>query len=125
MPSIALLINEVEQGHCQRVTELSARKASAWCQYLESHMHRIYGGAIDQDAQSAELILNRRDKLPDGFTQRNVQRKGWAGLSETDHVKNALEVLIEYGYLREVPSDKTSIGGRPSCTYFWSPLIEA
>ena len=125
MPSIALVINEVEQGHCQSVTGQSALKASAWCQYLESHAMRIYAGAIDPAAQGAELILGRRDKLSDGFTQRNVQRKGWAGLSEVDHVKSALNELIECGYLREVQSDKSTTGGRPSWTYFWSPLIES
>jgi len=125
MPSIALVINEVEQGHCHSVTAQSARKATAWCQYLESHAMRIYGGAIDPSAQGAELILGRRDKLPDGFTQRNVQRKGWAGLSEVDHVKSAINELVDCGYLRQVPRDKSTGGGRPSSTYFWNPLIEA
>lgn len=125
MPSIALVINEVEQGHCQRVTEQSARKASAWCQYLESHMHRIYGGAIDQAAQSAQLILGRRESLADGFTQRIVQRKGWVGLAEVEQVRKALDELVEYGYLREVQSEKTSTGGRPTSAYFWNPAIES
>ena len=79
----------------------------------------------DPAAQSAELILGRRDKLPDGFTQRIVQRKGWAGLSEVDHVRDALDELVECGYLRKVPSDKSITGGRPSWSYFWSPLIKA
>jgi len=125
MPSIALVINEVEQGHCQEVTEQSARKASAWCQYLESHMYRIYGGAIDQAAQNAELILSRRDKLTDGFTQRIVLRKGWVGLVEIEKVRKALDVLVEYGYLREAESEKNNTGGRPSSTYFWNPIIES
>ena len=123
MPSIALVINEVEEGHCKKVTEQSARKASAWCQYLESHMHRIYGGAIDPVAQSAALILSRRDNLTDGFTQRIVKRKGWVGLAETEYVRKSLDELVESGYLREVQSEKTSGGGRPTSTYFWNPAI--
>ncbi len=125
MPSIALVINEVEEGHCNEVTAQSAKKASAWCQYLESHMHRIYGGAIDQSVQSAMLILNRRDKLADddGFTQRTVRRHGWAGLVEVGQVEKALDELAECGYLREVKSETTRGGGRPTFTYFWNPAI--
>ena len=124
MPSIALIINEVEEGHCKPVTEQSAKKAAAWCQYLESHMMRIYGGAVDPAAQSADLILGRRDKLPDGFTQRDVQRKGWAGLSEVGHVKAALTELVECGYLRSEQNQQSTSGGRPSSPYFWNPKIE-
>lgn len=125
MPSIALVINEIEQGHCQAVTEQSAKKASAWCQYLESHMHRIYGGAINQAVLSAALIFSRRNSLDDGFTKRIVQRKGWIGLAETEQVRKALDELVESGYLREVESEKTNAGGRPSLAYFWNPIVES
>jgi len=121
MPSLALIINEVEQGHCLSVTEQSARKAAAWCQYLESHAMRIYGGAIDPTAQGAATILERKGKLHDGFTRRSVHRKNWAGLSEVAHVKAALNELVECGYLRTVESQIIETGGRPSTSYFWNP----
>lgn len=123
MPSIALVINEVEQGHCKAVTELSAKKAVAWCQYLESHMMRIYGGAVDPVAQNAELILGRRNKLSDGFTQRFIQRKGWAGLSEIAHIKAALDELEACGYLRLEQKQPNPSGGRSTTTYSWNPSI--
>ena len=122
MPSIALIINEVEEGHCEQVTRQSAMKAAAWCEYLESHAMRIYGGAVDPAAQSAELILERRDKLPDKFKVKDIQQKGWAGLSETKHVKQALYELEECGYLR---AQTLSTGGRPAVTHEWSPRIES
>ena len=121
MPSLALIINEVEEGHCLPVTALSAHKAAAWCQYLESHAMRIYGGAINPAAQSAETILQRRSNLPDGFTQRTVHRKNWAGLSEVSHVKDALNELLDCGYLMAVESPRTETGERPSTSYFWNP----
>ncbi len=124
MPSIALIINEIEQGHCQPVTELSAKKAAAWCQYLESHAMRIYGSAIDPTAQNAEIILKRRKKLQDGFTQRDIHRKGWAGLSEIEKVNAALNELEECGYLHAEKKQSNKSGGRPTYLYYWNPNIK-
>ncbi len=78
------------------------------------------GSAINPAIQAAETIVARQDKLPDGFTHRDVQRKGWTGLSDSDHVKAAIDELIAGGYLRE---SRTSTGGRPSFLYFWNPTV--
>ena len=121
MPSLALIINEVEQGHAQAVTASSALKAIGWCQYLESHMHRIYGGAIDPATQGAKIILERRDRLPDPFKVKAIRQKGWAGLSETRQVKAALSELIESGYIREVAQHTK---GRPAVSYEWNPTLK-
>ncbi len=121
MPSIALIINTIEIGHGQPVVERSAEKAVAWCSYLESHMYRIYGSAINPAVQSAETILARRNELPDGFTTRNVHRKGWAGLSESELVKAGIDELVACNYLRE---SRINTGGRPSWIYHWNPAID-
>lgn len=120
MPSLALIINEVEQGNCKDVTGRSAGKAAAWCAYLESHALRIYGGAVEPAAQGAETILLRRDKLPSVFKAKMVQQKGWAGLSDSEQVMAALRELEECGYLRRV---EIPTGGRPSISYMWRPNI--
>jgi len=123
MPSVALIINEVEQGHGLAVTKTSAIKAAAWCQYLESHAMRIYAGAVNPAALSAELILKRRNNLPDGFTQRIVQRKGWTGLTNAELVKAAINELVECGYLKVMKTETNLAGGRPSISYSWNPNI--
>lgn len=124
MPSLALIINEVEQGHYQSVTAQSVRKAAAWCEYLESHALRIYGGAIDPAAQGAKTILSRRENLPTVFKVRDIQRKGWTGLSTNEHVKDAVKELVECGYIRAM-NEKNPTGGRPlSCSHEWNPNIE-
>ena len=121
MPSIALIINEIEVGHGRLVIERSAKKAVAWCSYLESHMYRIYGSAINPAVQAAETILARRNRLSDGFTTRTVQRKGWAGLSESELVRAGIDELTACGYLRE---SRIDTGGRRSWAYYWNPAID-
>ena len=121
MPSLALVINEVEVGHMQPVNEQSALKAAAWCELLEAHMHRIYGGAHNPSVQNAITILERRGKLPARFTSRDIHRKGWTGLSEASHVNDALRELIETGHIMQVKKDDDSKGGRPSVSYEWNP----
>jgi len=126
MPSLALIINEIEVGHGSSVTDQSAKKAVAWCEYLESHMYRIYGSAINPALQAAEMILARRDKLPDGFTLRDVQRKCWAGLTDREHINKAIDELIDCGYLRESKPAPGSLLGRHRVllSYYWNPIIK-
>jgi hypothetical protein len=66
-------------------------------------------------------IFERRAKLPAQFKAKTVRQRGWAGLSETEHVKAALNELVECGYLREI-EQKT--GGRPSVSYEWRPEFQ-
>lgn len=122
MPSLSLIINEIEVGHMQPVTKQSAIKAAEWCSYLESHANRIYGGAVNPNIHNANTIVQRRDKLSDEFTARDVQRKGWAGLSESSHVKAAINELINHGYLI---ANREDTGGRPSETFKWNPKLGA
>jgi hypothetical protein len=73
--------------------------------------------AAAQLARKIELGL-----LQDGFTPRDVQRKGWSLLTETDTVRAALDELVAAGWLRE-----TRIRGswqqKASTTYSINPLI--
>ncbi|WP_321528031.1 YfjI family protein [Sedimenticola selenatireducens] len=123
MPSLALILNECDEGHLKPVTKPSARKAAAWCTYLEKHAYRIYGASIDSGAQNAITILERRDKLPDEFTARDVHRKQWAGLAAADDVRAAISELIATGRLIERPV-KNENGGRPSFSYYWNPNLQ-
>lgn len=52
MPSLALILNECDIGHLKPVTAASARKAAAWCTYLEQHAYRIYGASIDSQLKT-------------------------------------------------------------------------
>ena len=118
--SLALIINEIEVGHYETITRDSVAKALQWVEYLESHAMRIYGDVVSPTIHTAELILAKKKQLPDGFTTRDIRRKGWAGVSNSEEICLALDELIECGYLRRAAKG-SSKGGRPTLKYRWNP----
>jgi putative DNA primase/helicase len=125
IPSLALL-HHLMNGGRGPVGLLSVVSAIAWGEYLEGHANRIYGSAVNDTAQAARAILRhiRAGDLVDGFTRRDIERKGWAGLqSNGERIQAGLSMLIDYGWLREVAGHGSSErGGRPGLpTYIINP----
>ena len=122
LPSLAIIIHLVDT--CDKeitpVTEVAIMKACGWCDYLESHARRIYSAATNNPVKSAKLILTKigKGKLSNGFTAREIRRKGWTGLSDATEIKEGLEALSDYNYLLEC---MTETSGRPSVTYRINP----
>ena len=112
---LALVLHLADDGQGPIRADTLAR-ALDWCDFLEHHARRIYAPAIDGGVSGAHAILRKRADLPDGFTARDVYRKGWAGLSDPDAVADALAVLCEHHHLSEHRSDGM---GRPSLSYQW------
>ena len=125
LPSLALILHLVDTcgGEIGDVSDVAIIKACGWCDYLESHARRIYSDAINNPVKSAKLILAKIEsgKLPNGFTARDLRRKGWAGLTESPVLKEGLDSLVDYGYLLELT---TETPGRPLVTYRINPKIE-
>lgn len=117
--SLALLFELIEGGR-ESVGVEAITRALDWCEYLKSHAERFYGAAINAPLMGAKIIFERRKKLPEPFTPREVRSKNWAGLDTTQAVMDALAVLTEHNILigYEVASDT---GGRPSRRYVWRP----
>ena len=61
---------------------------------------------------------DKTDWIENGFTARQLIRKGWKGLTEADDVLNALEVLVEHDWLSWQVVPSTGKGGRPTELYF-------
>lgn len=131
-PSLALI---TELADCEivtqdfQVTAPAFIKAAAWCDYLESHAKRIYGMAIEPDIENAKTILKkiRAGKLvKDGelinpVKVRDIQRKKWAGLTQSGPIKQALHKLEDYGWMRsEVHQGAT---GRTSLAFNLHPSL--
>lgn len=125
MPSLALIIHIVDEYQVSEISPVSERaaiKASAWCEYLESHARRIYSAATNNPVDIAQLILSkiRNKKLESGFTARIIQNKNWSGLTVNEEIKQGLSLLDEHNYLRQ---ELVKTGGRDSVTYCINPQL--
>lgn len=59
-------------------------------------------------------------RLRDGFSARDVVRKGWAGIGTTMQAEAALAILEERGWVRS--ADIEDQPGRPTTRYCINPL---
>lgn len=81
--SLALIFELVGHGHDVIGAKATAR-AIEWANYLKSHAVRLYSIGSQMAENGARLILERRAQLPECFTPRQIYRKGWVGLADTE-----------------------------------------
>lgn len=128
MPSLALLF-ALADGHTELVPLAHAQQACDWCDYLETHARRVYASQARPERDAAISLSGRLAKgwkRDEGtFTLRDVYRNEWAGLTSPDEARKALEVLEEYGWVRQVGLDDPKGTGRPTERYLRNPRIEA
>jgi putative DNA primase/helicase len=123
VPSLALIFH-VSEGVNGPVQEVSCLRAIAWAEYLESHAGRIYSALLQAGEVAASEFGKRiaAGSLGEVFTAREVQRHGWAGLTDKEGIAEALELLEDLGW---VASETTvaSKGGRPKTRYKVNPAV--
>ncbi len=56
-----------------------------------------------------------------GFTARDVHQRGWAHLTEREHVGAGLSLLVDLDYLAMSVPGIGAQGGRPKVTYLINP----
>jgi phage/plasmid primase-like uncharacterized protein len=117
---LALLFELINKGR-ERVEATATNMALMWADYLLSHAQKLYSNVINQSLKGAHLLLERKTKLHNPFTIREIQRKGWASLDNNEMINEALNWLLDYGYLttKETPS-VNGFGGRPTIYYEWT-----
>jgi hypothetical protein len=113
---LALVVHLADNGSGPVPAEAVAR-ALGWCDYLEGHARRVYAPAIDNGLTAAHALRRKRGELGETFTARDVYRRGWSGLTDAGAVAEGLNVLAEYGHVRESAIDT---GGRPTVLYAWA-----
>jgi hypothetical protein len=122
VPTLALMNHLADRGE-GLISQRALLKALATAYYLESHARRVYGSGHEAELAAAKAILKhiRNGDLTDGFTARDVHQRGWAHLTEREHVGAGLSLLIDLDYL--APSALTAgvEGGRPKVTYLVNP----
>jgi hypothetical protein len=120
--SIALIMHLAE-GSIGPVTDKSALRAAAWCEYLTGHARRIYG-LVDAAKVTTARMISRKlvaGKLDDGFTVRDVVRHQWTGVATAMQAEAALAILEENGHVQSQDSFNTV--GRPTVRYYVNPRI--
>ncbi len=135
MPSLAVLFELADwaasAGSANAVSLDHARRAAAFCDYLESHARRVYSCIVTPQLRSAQelaaKITDRKIGTEIGnegfFTSRDVYRKGWTGLDSPELVERAATILVDSGWLRDMPNETGPDGGRPSKRYAVNPRI--
>jgi Protein of unknown function (DUF3987) len=119
VPALALIGHLSDEG-TGSVTETALLRALAFADYLETHARRAYAAGTQGETVAAKAILARirKGELADGFTAREIQRRGWSNLADREAVKSGLDLLTELDWLVE---SVAQTGGRPLATYSINP----
>lgn len=129
MPSLALIFHliDIADGKAERgpVSERAALLAVEWCGYLESHARRIYATAASPEQEAAVKLAEKikAGNLPNPFTTRDVERKGWHGLGTKGAIKEAVLILEDEGWLLERLPEMPATGRRGLPEYHINPLV--
>jgi len=120
VPSIALVLHLAVGGRgpvSGEATELAVR----WAEYLESHAVRLYSIAMVPERRQAKPLLLRLVDWPKDkpIRARDIARKGWSGLDDTEVVRRTMELLSDAGWVLSMPS--TPENGRPTTHYAIHP----
>lgn len=117
------LVLHLAEGNAGAVSADTLAMALDWCSYLEGHARRIYAPAMDNGLTAAHLILKKRPDLSEPFTVRELQRRGWAGLSDRDAIEEGLELLVECRHLLSQVNEPGPQGGRRTVVYAWRATL--
>lgn len=136
MPSLALLFeladraangDQLSSSENLTVSLEHTKQAAEFCDYLETHAHRIYSCVTTPQMRAAQELADKIKARKVGatgiFTCRDVYLKGWTCLETPEAVRLAAHVLQDAGWLRELTADAGPSGGRPSLRYQVNPRI--
>jgi len=125
IPCLALL-DHLIRGNSGPIKLESVEVAIKWHAYLANHAKRAYAVVTASAMDSAKTLCDKisRSALVDGFTVRDIYRKGWTGLTTQKEAQEAVEVLIDYGWLKPIPEKSTGVDGRPTVRYMINPQVK-
>ena len=106
VPTLALLTHLADGASVSfgsLIPEDSVIRAIAWAEYLEPHAKRIYAPAISPAMDAARALAEKikAREIDSCIALRDVYRNGWSGLATRDDAIAAVNVLVEYDWLRE------------------------
>ena len=127
IPALALLFALIDTPDTSGIVhEGELLRALAWCDYLRTHANRLYAAAVMPETTAAAALLAKlkAGKLTDSFKLKDVQQNGWAGLSTTEDVRKAVNMLVVYDWLHCETGQAGPAGGRPSETFKIHPCLK-
>lgn len=110
----------------QPVKADSLQRAIAFADYLETHARRVYGLSANRKGRAATLLGKKLQKnlLQDGFSTRDIERKGWSGLTDSGDIKAACGELELANWIRRNEQARERNSGRPpNPTYSINPVV--
>lgn len=125
MPKLALIFQLVDLvSGVDRSSDISlknAEMAANWVEFLKPHAARLYARTTKPETRRAKAILShlRSGDLPHIFTARDLYRKHWKDLSDAKEVLPALEILIDYQWLRAL---RAETGGKPVTKFIFNEI---
>jgi putative DNA primase/helicase len=120
VPALALM-NRLADGGEGPVNRAALLRALAFASYLESHARRVYGAGSEAETAAAKNILAhiRRGDLKDGFSARDIQRRGWSNLTDRGQIQTGLDLLTDFDWI--VPEHDKPALGRPTIRFKINP----
>ncbi|MBA4121494.1 MAG: DUF3987 domain-containing protein [Acidobacteria bacterium] len=99
-------------------------RAIAYTEILITHARRVFALGENQIFSLAQILIGKikKGELEQGFTAYEIKRKQWSGLKTPDTIKDVIVLLIDYGYLLELPTSGEP--GRPTIKYAFHPSLE-
>jgi len=119
VPALALALH-LSNGDIGPVGSHAVLQALAWSEYLATHARRLYASITAPEVTTAKAMIRkiRSGDLNAVFTGWQVWRPGWSGLTDKKSVYEALELLVDYGW---IVARRKDTGGRPSVEYEVNP----
>ena len=105
------------------ISRAQLNRAITFSDYLETHAERVYSSGAFGTVEAAKLIHKRiiKGALRDGFSARDIYRSQWSGLTDSDLVNGAVELLADLNWIKPRSSDKKNI--TRGATYSINPAV--
>jgi hypothetical protein len=126
LPKLALIFHLTGAGSEEEIPLVQAQRAAQFCAYLESHARRAYGSVASRPLKLAAGLGEklRRVRWGNRFRVADVYLQGWAALDTPERAREAIQVLVDAGWVR--PSrvvGGSSRGDAASAEYMVNPAI--
>ena len=125
IPRLALITHLIDEGKGP-VGEMSLIKALQWAEYLEPHAARVYSAGVAPARAGAKTLLAKIKaghlREQSAFTNRDVYRHCWSGLTSAEEAQQAIDILCAHHWLW--PNHRTTADGRPMVEYIINPKVK-